>query len=79
SGEWDMVIFDEINYAIGYGLIPVDEVLDMLRTKPPMVHVVLTGRNAKEEVIELADTVTEMRPIKHAYERGTRGQKGIEF
>jgi len=79
GGAWDMVIFDEINYAIGYGMIAVPEVLDMLRSKPPLVHVVLTGRNAKEEVIALADTVTEMRPIKHAYERGTSAQRGIEF
>jgi len=79
GGGWDMVIFDEINYVIGYGLIPVPEVVDMLRTKPEMLHVVLTGRNAKDEIIELADTVTEMRPIKHAYEKGTAAQKGIEF
>lgn len=79
EGEWDMIIFDEINYAIGYGLIPVPEVVDMLRTKPPLLHVVLTGRNAKDEIVELADTVTEMRPIKHAYEKGTAAQKGIEF
>jgi cob(I)alamin adenosyltransferase len=79
SGDWDMVIFDEINYAIGYGLIPVPEVVEMIRTKPPLLHVVLTGRNAKDEIVELADTVTEMRPVKHAYERGTAAQKGIEF
>jgi cob(I)alamin adenosyltransferase len=79
EGDWDMVIFDEINYVIGYGMIPVPEVVEMLRRKPPLRHVVLTGRNAKDEIIELADTVTEMRPIKHAYERGTAAQKGIEF
>jgi len=79
EGDWDMVIFDEINYAISYGLIPVPEVVDMLQRKPEMVHVVLTGRNAKDEIIALADTVTEMRPIKHAYEKGTAAQKGIEF
>jgi cob(I)alamin adenosyltransferase len=79
DGGWDMVIFDEINYVIGYGLIPVADVVDMLKTKPPLLHVVLTGRNASDEIVELADTVTEMRPIKHAYEKGTPGQKGIEF
>ena len=79
EGDWDMVIFDEINYAISYGLIPVPEVVDMLRRKPEMLHVVVTGRNAKDEIIALADTVTEMRPIKHAYEKGTAAQKGIEF
>ncbi|MHB8619124.1 MAG: cob(I)yrinic acid a,c-diamide adenosyltransferase [Chloroflexota bacterium] len=79
EGDWDVVIFDEINYAVSYGMIPVDEVTDMLRHKPETLHVVLTGRNAAAEVIDLADTVTEMRPIKHAYEKGTAGQKGIEF
>jgi len=79
TGGWDMVIFDEINYVIGYGLIPVPEVVKLLNNKPPLLHIVLTGRNAKEEIIELADTVTEMRPIKHAYERGVAAQKGIEF
>jgi cob(I)alamin adenosyltransferase len=79
SGAWDMVIFDEINYVIGYGMIPVPEVVDLLRNRPSLLHVVLTGRNAKDEVIALADTVTEMRPIKHAYERGIAAQKGIEF
>jgi len=79
EGDWDMVILDEINYAIGYGLIPVPDVVDMLKTKPPLLHLVLTGRNAKQEIIELADTVTEMRPLKHAYEQGIAGQKGVEF
>jgi cob(I)alamin adenosyltransferase len=79
EGDWDMVIFDEINYVIGYGLIPVSEVIELLRHKPPLLHVVLTGRNAKDEIIEVADTVTEMRPIKHAYEKGAAAQKGIEF
>jgi cob(I)alamin adenosyltransferase len=79
EGGWDMVIFDEINYAISYGLIPVPEVVDLLKRKPEMLHIVLTGRNARDEIIELADTVTEMRPIKHAYEKGTAAQKGIEF
>jgi cob(I)alamin adenosyltransferase len=79
SGSWDLVIFDEINYAMSYGMIPVAEVEDMLANKPPMLHIILTGRNAPQEIIDAADTVTEMRPIKHAYEKGTTGQKGIEF
>lgn len=79
SGAWDMVIFDEINYVISYGMIPVDEVVALIREKPAMLHLVLTGRNAKDEIIEVADTVTEMRPIKHAYEKGAAAQKGIEF
>lgn len=79
EGSWDMIIFDELNYVLSYGLIPVEEVVEALRAKPPLLHVVLTGRNAKEEIISLADTVTEMRPLKHAYEKGTAAQKGIEF
>lgn len=78
-GAWDMVIFDEINYVLKYGMIPVADVLDVLRSKPSHMHVVLTGRAAHEDVIALADTVTEMRPVKHAYEKGTAAQKGIEF
>ncbi|SRR5581483_1648332 len=79
GGPWDMVILDEINYAVGYGMIPVSEVVNALRNKPPLLHVVLTGRGAHQDVVDIADTVTEMRPIKHAFERGTAAQKGVEF
>ena len=79
SGNWDLVILDEINYAISYGMLDPARVVESLRHKPEMVHVILTGRNAHPTIVELADTVTEMRQVKHAYEKGVTAQKGIEY
>jgi len=79
SGAWDLVILDEINYAISYGMLDPAKVVQSLRNKPDMVHVILTGRNAHPTIVELADTVTEMRQVKHAYEKGVLAQKGIEY
>jgi cob(I)alamin adenosyltransferase len=79
SGEWDMVILDEINYAIGYGMLDAAEVAETLRNRPEMVHVILTGRNAHPLLVEIADTVTEMREVKHAYQKGILAQRGIEY
>ncbi|HUX28234.1 MAG TPA: cob(I)yrinic acid a,c-diamide adenosyltransferase [Terracidiphilus sp.] len=79
SGEWDMVILDEINYAIGYKMLDAAVVADALRGRPEMVHVILTGRNAHPLLVELADTVTEMREVKHAYQKGILAQRGIEY
>jgi cob(I)alamin adenosyltransferase len=79
SGEWDMVILDEINYAIGYGMLDPAVVAETLGNRPEMVHVILTGRNAHPSLVELADTVTEMREIKHAYQKGILAQRGIEY
>jgi len=79
SGEWDMVILDEINYAIGYGMLDPAQVAETLKAKPEMVHVILTGRNAHPLLVELADTVTEMREVKHAYQKGILAQRGIEY
>jgi cob(I)alamin adenosyltransferase len=79
SGEWDLVILDEINYAIGYKMLDPQVVAEALRNKPEMVHVILTGRNAHPLLVELADTVTEMREVKHAYQKGILAQKGIEY
>jgi cob(I)alamin adenosyltransferase len=79
SGEWDLVVLDEINYAIGYKMLSPEAVAEVLRRKPEMVHVILTGRNAHPLLIELADTVTEMREVKHAYQKGILAQRGIEF
>src|SRR5437660_3329973 len=79
SGTWDLVIMDEINYAISYGMLDPAKVVQSLRNKPDMVHVILTGRNAHPTIVELADTVTEMRQVKHAYEKGVLAQKGIEY
>ncbi len=79
SGDWDMVVLDEINYAIGYGMLDPVIVADALRQRPEMVHVILTGRNAHPLLVELADTVTEMREMKHAYQKGILAQRGIEY
>ena len=79
SGEWDLVVLDEINYAISYGMLDPAKVVESLKQKPEMVHVILTGRNAHPTIVELADTVTEMRQVKHAYEKGVMAQRGIEY
>ncbi len=79
SGKWDLVILDEINYAISYDMLDPAKVVETLKQKPEQVHVILTGRNAHPTIIELADTVTEMKQVKHAYEKGVLAQRGIEY
>jgi len=79
SGDWDMVVLDEINYAISYGMLDPAKVVETLQERPEMVHVILTGRNAHPSLVEMADTVTEMRQVKHAYEKGVLAQRGIEY
>jgi cob(I)alamin adenosyltransferase len=79
SGQWDLVVLDEINYAISYGMLDPGKVADALKRRPDMVHVILTGRNAHPTIVELADTVTEMREVKHAYQKGVLAQRGIEY
>ncbi len=79
SDRYDMIILDEINYVISYGLLPVEEVLILLEKKPKRLHLILTGRDAHKKVIEKADLVTEMKEIKHPYSKGVKAQKGIEF
>ena len=79
SGQWDLVVLDEINYAISYKMLDPEKVVKVLRRKPEMVHVILTGRNAHPTIVELADTVTEMREVKHAYQKGIQAQRGIEY
>ncbi|HWA95266.1 MAG TPA: cob(I)yrinic acid a,c-diamide adenosyltransferase [Terracidiphilus sp.] len=79
SGEWDLVVLDEINYAISYGMLQPEVVAEALRQRPEMVHVILTGRNAHPILVELADTITEMREVKHAYQKGILAQRGIEY
>ncbi len=78
--EIRMVLLDEINIALRYDYLEIGEVLEFLKTeKPPLTHVVLTGRNAKEELIEAADLVTEMTLVKHPFRSGIKGQPGVEF
>jgi cob(I)alamin adenosyltransferase len=79
SGAFDVVVCDEINNALQLRLLDLDQVLDLIDHKPPLVHLVLTGRDAHPEVIERAHTVTEMREIKHAYRVGIEPQKGIDY
>jgi len=79
SGHWDLVILDEINYAISYHMLAPEPVAEFLRAKPENLHVILTGRNAHPLLVELADTVTEMRDVKHAYQKGIQAQRGIEY
>ena len=79
SGQWDMIILDEINYALNFGLLEEQEVLELLSQKPTELHLVLTGRHALPAIIDCADLVTEMRLIKHPFQKGIRAQKGIEF
>jgi len=80
SEEFDLVLLDEINYCSGYGWISGQEIADFIeQQKPAWLHLVLTGRNAAAEVIAAAHTVTEMTPIKHAYEKGIKAEQGVEF
>lgn len=78
GGEHFLVVLDEIMYPLRYGWLPLDAVLACLRERPSHVHVVLTGRNAPDELVELADTVTEMRLVKHHFKAGVPAQRGIE-
>jgi cob(I)alamin adenosyltransferase len=79
SGEYDMLILDELTYAVTYGWVGVDEVVEGIRNRAPKTNVVVTGRDAAPELVELADTATEMRKIKHVYDRGVQAVKGIEY
>ncbi len=79
SETYDLVIFDEINYAISYKLLDPDEVVDALAKRPERVHVICTGRNAHPKLVELADLVTEMREVKHPYTKGILAQRGIDY
>jgi len=79
SGKYDMVVLDELTYPLNYGWLAVDEVIDTLRNRPEQVHVVITGRRAPKKLIAVADTVTQMRNIKHALDRGIKAQAGMEF
>ncbi len=79
SGDYDLLILDELTYAVKYEWVPVDEVVAGIRDRAEGTNVVMTGRDAADELVELADTVTEMRKVKHAYDRGIKGTKGIEY
>lgn len=79
SKKYNIVILDEINYAVNLGLVSVQDVLDLIRDKPSDVSLVLTGNHVRDEIVEAADLVTEMREIKHPFRSGIRAKKGIDF
>jgi cob(I)alamin adenosyltransferase len=79
EGSYDLVVLDEVLAALKAGLIPLEEMLEMVRTKPAHLHLVLTGRGAPPELIDLADLVSEVQPIKHPFQQGIKAQRGIEF
>jgi len=79
SGEWDIVVLDEVLSALAHDLVSLDQLLSLICAKPPAVEVVLTGRDAPPEIIAAADLVTEMQEVKHPFRRGVKARKGIEF
>jgi len=79
SGAYGLVVLDEVTYPINWGWIPAAEVVEAIRSRPPTVNVIATGRDAPEELVDCADTVTEMRSRKHAFDRGIRAIRGIDF
>ena len=79
SDEYRLIVLDEITYPINYGWISLADVLDVISTRPTRLNVIVTGRNAPSELIEIADTVTYMQNRKHAYQRGVRAMRGIDF
>lgn len=79
AGRFDLIICDEINYAIHYGMIGIDKVVADLAARPDTLHVICTGRNAHAKLIEAADLVSEIKQIKHPYEKGILAQRGIEY
>jgi cob(I)alamin adenosyltransferase len=79
SGNYNIVILDEINYAINLGLVDLNDVLILIKSKPEKLNLVLTGNHAKNEIIDVADLVTEMKEIKHPFKLGIKAKKGIDF
>jgi cob(I)alamin adenosyltransferase len=79
SGHYDLLILDELTYAVSFGWVDVTDVVAGIRGRSPGTNVVITGRDAAPELVDLADTVTEMRKVKHAYDRGIQARKGIEY
>jgi len=77
--QYSLVLLDELNIVLRYDYLPTEEIIEVLRSKPADKHVIVTGRNAKDELIEIADLVTEMEQVKHPFRSGVKAQKGIEF
>lgn len=79
SGEYDMVVLDEVNVASGWGLVEVDDVISMVKERPLSVELILTGRSADDRLVEIADMVTECRKVKHPYDKGILARRGIDY
>jgi cob(I)alamin adenosyltransferase len=79
SGKYDMIILDEVINLMSYGLLKIEDTIDLIKNKPKKLCIVLTGRNAPRKLLDMADTVTEMREVKHAFSRGIKAKKGIEY
>ena len=79
SGDYDMVVLDEVTYPINWGWIAIEDAVEAIRTRPDKVNVILTGRDAPDGLVEIADTVTDMRKVKHAFDRGVRARRGIDL
>lgn len=79
SGDYELVVLDEVTYPINWGWVDLHEVMTVLRERPDRVNIILTGRDAPSELIEIADTVTEMKEIKHAYDKGVMARRGIDY
>jgi cob(I)alamin adenosyltransferase len=79
SGEYHLVVLDEITYPMNWGWISSEEVASVIRDRPPHVNVIATGRDAPPELVEVADTITEMTKVRHAYDRGVRARRGIDY
>ena len=79
SGQYDLVILDELTYPLNYGWLPLEEVLGVLKNKNPDLHIVITGRNAPQEIIDIADLVSNIQVVKHPFKKGVRAQLGIEM
>ncbi|MGO9374571.1 MAG: cob(I)yrinic acid a,c-diamide adenosyltransferase [Syntrophobacteraceae bacterium] len=79
SGKYDLIVLDEINNAVHLKLVDLEQAIDLIRSKPPLLHLILTGRDATPEVLALADTASEVRELTHAYRKGIEPQPGIDF
>lgn len=79
SDQYDLIVLDEITYLPLYKFLEVEKIVDLIKQRPARLSIILTGRNAAPELVDIADTVTSMTPIKHAFEQGIKAQKGIEF
>ncbi len=79
SGQYGLIVLDEINNAIHLNLVDLEQVIDLLKSKPPLLHLILTGRDAAPEIIALADTVSEVTEVAHAYRKGIEPQPGVDF